>query len=776
MNNLSRFTLRALLAVSLLVFLSGQTVLPRVNPGFILPGDLAGEMDFAPMTLQTETVSKVSAGMNHTCAIMEGGVLKCWGDNFYGQLGDGTTIDKPYPVDVINLGSPVVAVSAGNYHTCAVLATGALKCWGINYFGQLGDGTTEMRPTPVAVSGLGSGVVAVSAGGAHTCARLITNALKCWGRNSDGQLGNGTVNTNANSFPLDVSGMTTNTAAVSIGENHTCALTTGGGVKCWGDNSSGQLGDNSTTDRSSPVDVYNLSSGTTGIDSGRLHTCALVNGGVKCWGNNAYGQLGNGTLVNEKIPVDVSGLTSGAAAVDAGWGHTCARTTSQGLLCWGYNNSGTLGDGTTTSQSVPLQVPSLETGVTEVSAGTYHTCAIQSELLKCWGDNPDGQLGDGTVTNQTMPRDVIGLNSGVGSLSAGGFHTCALLSAGGLKCWGDNFYGQLGDGTTVHHSIPDDVIDLDGETILEVSAGGSHTCVVLAGGQAKCWGYNHYGQVGDGTTSDRTTPTSVEGLEGGEVLAISAGGSHTCAVMSGGGVKCWGYNIAGQLGDGSTDDSDLPVDVVGLGGPATAISAGWEHTCALLENGGVDCWGRNMEGQLGDGTTDDRYNPVAVMELGSVVTSITSGYFHTCARTLEDGLKCWGSNDIGQLGDGSGSSQLTPVDVFGLQSGAAAVSAGEMHSCGLTLTGALKCWGDNYYGQLGTGTLDWLVLPGNVIGMGNGVTGLDAGWEHTCALVTGGGVKCWGNNTDGQLGWKVLWVPIVVQFPENKMFMPAVMR
>ena len=363
-----------------------------------------------------------------------------------------------------------LAVSAGTFHTCALTVTGGVKCWGSNSNGQLGDGTPiGQRTTPADVVGLTSGVTAVSTGELHTCALTATGGVKCWGANTNGQLGDGTRMDRGT--PVDVTGLTSGVAAMSAGTFHTCALTTAGGLKCWGRRLEGGLleepapGDRMTTERTTPVDVVGLTTGVVAVSAGTLHTCALTaTGGLKCWGYNREGQLGDGTTTDRGIPVDVTGLTSGVAAVSAGWKHTCAVTTAGGLKCWGWNRGGQIGDETTTDRTTPVDVTDLTGGVAAVSAGRSHTCALTTAGgVKCWGLNDGGQLGNRAITRRNTPVDVASLTSGVAAISAGLLHTCALTVAGGLKCWGFDGSGQLGNGAPTQHRIaPVDVAGLAG--------------------------------------------------------------------------------------------------------------------------------------------------------------------------------------------------------------------------------------------------------------------------------------------------------------------------
>jgi alpha-tubulin suppressor-like RCC1 family protein/roadblock/LC7 domain-containing protein len=348
---------------------------------------------------------------------------------------------------------------------------------------------------------------------------------------------------------------------IAAGRNHTCAATTAGGVECWGENEHGQLGDGTTAGRNMPVPVNGLAGEVTAIAAGNAHTCVLTSaGGVKCWGANGHGELGNGAAGDGGTPTDVSGLTGGVYAIAAGNEHSCAVTTGGDVFCWGLNANGQLGDGTKTDSRIPVRVAGIFEAVKGIAAGAGHTCAltVRGGVL-CWGDNQYGQLGDGKGTkNRVVPEAVIGLKEGVSAFSARGGHTCSLMTNSGVKCWGNNQYGQLGDGTKTNRAVPVDLLQL-GRGVSAVAAGSDHTCASI-GGKVKCWGWNYYGQLGDGTKTTQGNPVAADGVPV-DVRMIGAGGAHTCVVTGRGGVTCWGGNSSGQLGDGTTFDSGAPVDV-----------------------------------------------------------------------------------------------------------------------------------------------------------------------------------------------------------------------
>ena len=407
------------------------------------------------------------------------------------------------------------------------------------------------------------------------------------------------------------------------------------------------------------------------IDAGSFHTCArLQDGTLRCWGLNDSGQLGDGTTTNALTPVAVAGV-AGAAAVSGGGFHTCARFPDGTLECWGRNDSGQLGDPATTtfSSATPVRVTGI-TSAASMTAGGFHTCALLGDgTVQCWGENDFGQLGNGTsdpvpgspTTVNPTPVAVSGITSAV-AVSAGGWHTCALLRDGTIQCWGQNTYGQLGDGSPITRPAPgrsSTPVTVTGiTTAIAIEAGIFHTCALLADGTLRCWGRNDEGRLGNGTTADSSTPTIVSGIA---PAAAAPGAEHACALLQDGTVRCWGDNNWGQLGNGSPAGATATTPATAVTGitTATAASSGAEHTCALLQDGSVQCWGRNTDGRLGNGTTTNAFTPVTVVGLGVTWTSSDTTVATINAAGLATGGNPGSTVITATSGGRSGSTTLT---------------------------------------------------------------------------------------------------------------------
>ena len=367
------------------------------------------------------------------------------------------------------------------------------------------------------------------------------------------------------------------------------------------------------------------------VGAGETHSCALLtNGTVHCWGSNSEGQLGNGTKTNSNVPVTVAGVNT-ATWLGIGYFHGCAVGTGGGVQCWGRNIDGELGNGTTAGSTTAVKVSGIRTAKT-VAAAYSHSCAVlTSGAVKCWGDNYYGQLGNGKIhTRSTTPVSVSGISTAK-SVAVGENFSCALLTSGAVKCWGVGAYGQLGNGKNLLSSTPVMVSGINTATAL--AAGQVHSCAVLKGGTVKCWGYNYYGELGNGTTGGESlTPITVLGIN--TATAVRGGYFHSCAMIDGGGVLCWGNNESGELGDGTTSDSNTPVAVGGI--IASRLTAGASHTCALLTNGKVKCWGDNYDGQLGNGLNgySEFANPFPVSVIGTPAVIVNWNSSNTSVASI----------------------------------------------------------------------------------------------------------------------------------------------
>jgi alpha-tubulin suppressor-like RCC1 family protein len=390
---------------------------------------------------------------------------------------------------------------------------------------------------------------------------------------------------------------------------------TGGAVRCWGSRTYGQLGNGDDEVLSTaPVPVGALEPAAD-VSSGGSFGCALLQTTrVRCWGQNDTLQLGNTAVVGGSAsPVPVLHYTPGApsshreelrnvVALETGTGHACALLTSATMRCWGANNSGQIGVGSSGGTREPTS-PSGIFGAVDISAGGANSCAVLDDgTARCWGLG-GWRIGSGTMpfTSAPTPLQVAGLTDAT-SIDTGQHHTCAVRTGGRVSCWGvdDGNQGVLGQSVFLGSNVPLEIANLEG--VVDVAAGGRHNCALLADGTVRCWGANDRGQLGNGwnTTARSFVPVPVIGLEG--AVALTAGGDHSCAVLADGSARCWGSNSHGQLGNGSRDLSRAPVEVLAPG-VLTDIDAGPQHTCAVAADGGSWCWGANGSRQLGTGAS-----------------------------------------------------------------------------------------------------------------------------------------------------------------------------
>lgn len=527
-----------------------------------------------------------------------------------------------------------------------------------------------------------------------------------------------------------------------------------------------ELGTGGTDQSLVPVPVPGLDSGVTSIAASPIHTCAVVNfASAYCWGSNDYGQLGNGNQNQAFSPTLVANLSNVGTILALGAGgnedftasHSCAVVVSgldSSVQCWGFNAYGQLGNGTLDDSAIPVPVASLS-NLSGVSSGGDTTCAVSNDgKVFCTGSDYYGEVGDGGKPVSVKSPTISPALSGMSNLSAGWSHACATL-LGDAYCWGFNRNGELGHGTTTDDALPDQVQFAAPGGVDDVAAGNQHSCATLIG-SVYCWGVNDHGQLGDGGTMPSSVPVA-NGVN--SAIGMDAGNAHSCAVGSDGSVQCWGAGSSGQLGNNAFVDAYSPVGVMSSAGNivvpltgVTSVTAGATHSCAVVA-GAARCWGENSNGQLGDGTQASSSIAVAVSGLASSVYAIDAGAQHTCAL-VDDGVRCWGLNSSGQLGNGTQTEVHTPAVVslaeFLPLTGAIGIATGSNHSCAL-VDGGVMCWGDNAYGELGDGTLTASAYAVAALPAGSGVLEISAGDSYTCAssaVLT----WCWGNGYYGRLG------------------------
>jgi alpha-tubulin suppressor-like RCC1 family protein len=332
-----------------------------------------------------------------------------------------------------------------------------------------------------------------------------------------------------------------------------------------------------------------------------------------------------------------------------------------------------------------------------IASGGAHSCRNEPDgTVVCWGDNRFGQLGNGTTLGSTAPVVVSGLRDAV-ALAAGDWHTCAVLKGGAVRCWGANRFGQLGNPTFKTSPVP---VPVPVGPAKEIAAGRTHTCAILTDGTVSCWGETRDSQTALQRESRArpSLPVIVPGIV--NAVSVAGGSEHSCAALSAGRLFCWGDNRSGQLGTGIVERHFFLPSPVQLLGEAISVTAGRRHTCALLRDRTVECWGKNYEGQLGDGTRVDALRPVRVTVLDpgkrvkplANVAAITAGSQHTCALLESREVYCWGSNFAGQLGRVEGT--LAPRPVFSGMTDVVALAAGGWHTCGILTDGETRCLGE----------------------------------------------------------------------------------
>ena len=640
--------------------------------------------------------------------------------------------------------------------------------------------STAPSPTSPAAESQPNISTSIAASFSHSCAVSDEGKVFCWGSNEDGKLGIGKseIELDYSAIPLEVVGIA-DAAAVATGENHTCALHQSGAVSCWGSDEDNQIGIPDSSGSVVPVQIEGIEDAVW-IATGEGHTCAVhQDGTISCWGYNRVGALGNRQAYEDEnfstpTPVRVEGITD-ATAVTASSAYTCALHRAGTISCWGNNSYGQLGSGQTSEEleesAVPVQVADI-TDATAIASSQWHSCALRKDgTIACWGDNDSGLLGSGHTREElegsAVPVQVADITDAI-AIATGKWHSCALRKDGTIACWGRDGLGRFGEvesdfqETDQLGTFPVPVQVTDITDAVAIATGEEHSCALHQNGKISCWGYNLWGQLGNGQSVLRVSILPVEVVGITDATAVSLGRHHSCALHQDGTVSCWGTLITSGM------SLAAPVKISGIAG-ATNIATGEFHTCTVHQDGTISCWGINDQEILGGGQADEDLEhsagPVQVKGITDA-TAIATGWGHTCALHQIGTVSCWGRNYHGELGNGaSGGEDLldgsansaTPVNVTGITD-AVAIAAGFSHSCALHQTGSVSCWGEIGRGRVLTdkeqpdSELEYSSVPVKVVGVTDAIA-IAAGRHYSCAIRKDGTVFCWQYISEGaQLG------------------------
>jgi alpha-tubulin suppressor-like RCC1 family protein len=654
-----------------------------------------------------KTFCQITSGNFHAAAIDKNGRAWAWGNNGQGQLGDNTITTRGTPVSVLGGVKTFCLISAGNAFSVAIEKNGRVWGWGNNFYGQLGDGTSVSKRTPVSVGGTTKTFCEIATSKQHHTVAIDRNGRAWgWGWNVYGQLGDNTGTSRLT--PVSVVGAVKTFCKIAAGFYFTVALDKNGRAWGWGYNANSQLGDNSTTQRLTPVSVLGATKTFCKIAAGAQHTVAITRTGrAWAWGDNQQGQLGDGTeFGSRRTPVSVAGAVKTFCDIKAGESHTLALDKNGNVWAWGTYTNGRLGNNTGNATCTPLSVRGTTRTFCQIGSLSDTNLVIDKNGRAWgWGPNSNGQIGDNTATTRHTPVSVAGTAKTFCQISVGygSNHAAAIDRYGRVWSWGNGSFGALGvNNAFALFSTPVSILGAP-KIFCKISGGYFHTMAITNGGRLWGWGLNFYGALGDNSTVSKLTPVSVLGATK-TFCEIYAGNYFTVALEKNGRVWSWGYNNNGQLGDNSITSRLTPVSIAGATKTFCKIGTtlGVDFVNAIDKNGRVWSWGSNILGQLGDNTTLSRRTPVAIVGNLKTFCHISSGLAYFAVALDNRGRAwAWGNNGNGQLGDNTVISRRTPVSVLGAIKTFCKIFAGNSHVTAIDKNGRIWTWGGNISGQLG---------------------------------------------------------------------------
>jgi alpha-tubulin suppressor-like RCC1 family protein len=713
---------------------------------------------------------QVSAGNNHTAAIKTDGTLWTWGYGTSGQLGipQPQYFDRYTPVTTFAGGTnwadtattepeDLYTLSAGSSYTTAIKTDGTLWTWGVGTSGQLGTNDTTTRSTPVTTFAGGTNWKQVSANAAanHTTAIKTDGTLWTWGIGTNGQLGTNDATTRTTPVTTFAGG--TNWKQVSAGTTHTTAIKTDGTLWVWGLGTSGQLGTNDLTQRSTPVTTFAGGTNWKQVSAGGAFTAAIkTDGTLWTWGLGSFGRLGTNDLSNRATPVTTFAGGTNWKQVSAGTTHTTAIKTDGTLWVWGSGTSGRLGTNDITDRSTPVTTFAGGTNWKQVSAGNNFTTAIKTDgTLWTWGLGTSGQLGTNDITDRSTPITTFAGGTNWKQVSTGNTHTIALRDDGVNKelfTWGLGSSGQLGNAnnfTAGHASIP--VTTFAGGTDWkQVSAGNAFTAAIKTDGTLWTWGVGTSGRLGTFDLISRSTPvTTFAGGTNWKQVSAGAGGSHTTAIKTDGTLWTWGFGASGRLGTFDLISRSTPVTTFAGGSNWKQVNAGTSHTAAIKTDGTLWTWGLGTSGQLGTNDITSRTTPVTTFAGGTNWVQASCAANMTIALKNTGELFTFGTNHLGIIVE---KGPFTPNTTFAGGTNWKQVSAGNAFTAAIKTDGTLWTWGVGTSGRLGTFDLISRSTPITTFAGGTDWKQVSAGDSFTAAIKTDGTLWTWGLGTNGQLG------------------------